>query len=201
MLNTELFKPMADKKVLRQKYGIHPDKRLVLFGAADTGTENKNKGFAFLMEALKWLEGNKYCLAVFGNAGENIEFPSEFEVSLLGFISDEHKLAEIYNMADVFVNPSMQESFGYTVCESMACGTPAVAFPIGGLGEQISHKENGYLAEFKDAEDLARGIEYCCVNLDVLGKNARESALKYSYENMAGKYLKIFEQEIENNKK
>jgi glycosyltransferase involved in cell wall biosynthesis len=76
-----------------------------------------------------------------------------------------------------------------------------VAFPVGGLKEQISHGENGYLAMFKDSDDLSRGIEYCCDNSEVLGKNARKSALKYSYKNMAEKYLELFKEEIQNNKK
>ena len=87
----------------------------------------------------------------------------------------------MYNLADVLVNPSSQESFGYTVCEAMACGTPAVGFPIGGIKEQIIHKVNGYLAKYHDAEDLARGIEFCCENTVELGKAACQAAQQYSY--------------------
>jgi glycosyltransferase involved in cell wall biosynthesis len=193
MLNTELFKPLPDKEKLRRKYGVPIDKKVILFGAADTGTENKNKGFRFLVNALEKLSRDEYCLVVFGNSSNSAPLPEGFDVKLLGFISDENQLVEIYNMADVFVNPSMQESFGYTVCEAMACGTPAVAFPISGLKEQITHKENGYIATFQDSDDLSRGIEYCCDNFRLLGINARKNALNYSYENVAKKYLEMFE--------
>ena len=108
-----------------------------------------------------------------------MKLPQGFEVTLLGFISDERELAEIYNCADVFVTPSLQESFGYTACEAMACGTPVVAFPVGGLREQITHLENGYLAEFQNAQD--------------------KSAVRYSYEHVAVKYLEFMKTEMGEN--
>lgn len=193
MLDTEIFHPIADKTELRRKYGVDSGKKIILFGAADAGTENKTKGFSFLCEALAKLPREKYQLAVFGNAGGNLNLPEGFDVTLLGFIPEEQKLTEIYNMADVLVNPSKQEAFGYTACEAMACGTPVTAFPVGGLREQIVHLESGYLAKFQNAEDIARGIVYCSENRERLGMQARKGVLRYSYENAAPQYLKIME--------
>lgn len=51
VLDTSFYRPIKDKKVLREKYGISSQKRVVLFGAADHGTENENKGFRYLREA------------------------------------------------------------------------------------------------------------------------------------------------------
>ena len=196
MLDVEVFCPVEDRADLRQKYGIGSDRKAILFGAADAGIGNKAKGFSFLVEALSELPRDAYQLVVFGNTGNDTKLPAGFDVTLLGFISDEHELAEIYNLADVFVNPSSQESFGYTACEAMACGTPVVAFPVGGLKEQITHLENGYLAEFRNAKDIASGIAYCAENRERLGMRARESALRYSYENVAKKYLELMEEEM-----
>ena len=98
---------------------------------------------------------------------------------------------ELYNAADVLVNPSSQESFGYTVCEAMACGTPAVGFPIGGIKEQIAHKENGYLARYHDPEDLAEGIKYCIEYRDALGVKAYQAAQGYSYKYIGGRYKEV----------
>jgi glycosyltransferase involved in cell wall biosynthesis len=193
MLNTCLFRPLPQKNELRKKLGIPLNKKAILFGAADTGTENKIKGFEFLRQALSKLSNDKYCLVVFGNSTKSVGLPDGFETKFLGFISDEEKLVEIYNAVDVFVTPAIQEAFGYTACEAMACGLPVVAFPVGGLKEQITHKENGYLADFKDSNDLASGVEYCCDNSKMPGINARKSTLGYSYENIAKKYLELFE--------
>lgn len=199
MLDTEVFYPMEDKLRLRSKYGIGEGRKAILFGAADTGTENRAKGFSYLQHALAELPREQYQLVVFGNAGSDMKLPQGFDVTLLGFISDERKLAEIYNCADVFVTPSLQESFGYTACEAMACGTPVVAFPVGGLKEQITHLENGYLAEFQNAQDIAKGIIYCAENREQLGVQARKSAMRYSYENVAVKYLEFMKTEMGEN--
>jgi glycosyltransferase involved in cell wall biosynthesis len=87
-------------------------------------------------------------------------------------------LALIYNAADTFVSPSLEEAFGQTFNESIFCGTPAVSFEKTGTEDIIEHKINGYLAEYKNIEDLARGIEWCLYNLDrveiknnLLGRN------------------------------
>lgn len=199
MLDVERYCPMEDKVYLRRKYRVVADKKVILFGAADAGTENKTKGFSFLMSALTMLPRDEYQLAVFGNAGSDIHLPQGFDVILLGFISDEKELTEIYNIADVLVNPSIQESFGYTACEAMACGTPVVAFPVGGLREQITHLENGYLAEFQNAQDIAKGIIYCAENREQLGVQARKSAVRYSYEHVAVKYLELMKTEMGEN--
>lgn len=198
MLDVEVFDPIEDKTGLRRRYGINGAKKVILFGAADAGTENKTKGFSFLREALAKLPRDKYQLAVFGNAGGNLKLPEGFDVTLLGFIVEEQKLVEIYNLADVLVNPSRQEAFGYTACEAMACGTPVTAFPVGGLREQIAHLESGYLAAFQNAEDIAKGIVYCAENRERLGMRARKDAMRYSYENAAPAYLKIMEAELNN---
>lgn len=182
VLNTDLYCPIEDRESLRGKYDIPKDKKVILFGAADNGTENDNKGFRYLREAVTCLPADQYLLLIFGNAGENLGLPKELEVIKTGYVESERKLIDLYRIADVLVNPSNQESFGYTVCEAMACGTPAVGFPIGGIREQIGHKANGYLAAYRDAGDLAKGIEYCIENRQKLGRNARETALQYSYE-------------------
>lgn len=190
-LDTTLFHPISDKENLRRKYGIRQDKKVILFGAADNGTENENKGFRFLREAFRYLEVDKYVLLIFGNTGQSLNLPEELEVIKAGYVAEEEKMVELYNVADVLVNPSSQESFGYTVCEAMACGTPAVGFPIGGIKEQISHKENGYLAKYHDAEDLAVGIGYCADHRDVLGDKACLAAQRYSYKRIGSRYREV----------
>lgn len=180
-LNTALFRPVTDREKLRRKYGIGQSKKVILFGAADNGTENENKGFWFLRDAFRYLDVERFILLIFGNAGQNLGLPENLEVIKAGYVTDEEKMVELYNVADVLVNPSSQESFGYTVCEAMACGTPAVGFPIGGIREQIIHKENGYLAKYHDAEDLADGISFCVDRAEILGDKAYRAAQKYSY--------------------
>jgi len=76
---------------------------------------------------------------------------------------------------DVFVAPSIEENFAATVFESLSCGTPAVAFDIGGMPDMITHKGNGYLATPFEVDDLAKGIVWVLRDADVqtLAENAR----------------------------
>ncbi|MHC5829061.1 MAG: glycosyltransferase, partial [Nostoc sp.] len=62
--------------------------------------------------------------------------------------------------ADDFVAPSRQDNLPNTVVEAIACGTPTVAFKIGGMPDLIEHRVSGYLAQPYEAEDLATGIQW-----------------------------------------
>ena len=190
-LDIKQYTPLSDKENLRKKYSIPLYKKVILFGAADGGTENPMKGFSYLVEAIKKLSPKKYALAVFGNAGASLSGLQGYDTFKLGYITEVNLLREIYNMADVFVNPSLQEAFGFTVCEAMACGIPAVTFEVGGNMEQIRHRESGYLAKYQDANDLAKGIAYCAYYTTELGERAYLSAQRYSYENIGKQYKNL----------
>lgn len=193
-LNTGIFKPTDEQQELRGQYKIPEGKKVILFGA-DKALENATKGFSYLVEALRRMDGSKYVAVCFGKAPEKdrIQLPN-IDIKYLGTIQDEKKLAAWYSLADVFVAPSIQEAFGYTVCEALACGTPVTAFAVGGMLDQIDHRENGYLARLYDVEDLAEGIEFCAENTKTLGKRARETVLeRNSYEVIGKKYKEVLE--------
>ena len=76
----------------------------------------------------------------------------------LGRISNDRMLSVIYSAADVFVIPSLQESFGQTVTESLACGTPVVGFDTGGIPDMVRPGITGYLAPVGNAAELADAI-------------------------------------------
>lgn len=175
-----IFYPRTDKNRIREKLQIDTKKKIILFGAAFNGTANRNKGFSYLLDALQELAKEEYFLLIFGNAKEEECRVLGQEYRLLGYISDEKILSEVYNIADVYVTPSLQESFGLTVCEAMACGTPVTAFPVGGINDQITHKANGYLAELKNSSSLSQGIEYCVENRLRLGEEAAKSAKRFT---------------------
>ena len=102
----------------------------------------------------------------------------------------------IYNAADVFVIPSIEENLPNTIMEALSCGIPSVGFETGGIPEMIDHKSNGYIAEYKNPEDLAKGIGWVLheSDYDTISENARKKVLEnYAQEVVAKKYLEMYE--------
>jgi glycosyltransferase involved in cell wall biosynthesis len=87
----------------------------------------------------------------------------------------------------------VQDNLPNTVMESLACGTPCVAFDIGGMPDMIEHQQNGYLSKPFDIDDLARGIVWVLEDeerLRKLGINSREKVeQKFSLEIQATSYM------------
>lgn len=78
------------------------------------------------------------------------------------FLGKQSALPEILSVADIFLLPSQQESFGLSALEAMSCCVPVVATNIGGIPEVVRHDECGFIAELGDVDRMAR---YC---LDLL---------------------------------
>jgi len=95
-------------------------------------------------------------------------------------LNDDISLVTLYSAVDVTIVPSLQENLSNVIMENLACGTPVVAFNIGGNSDMIEHKINGYLAKPFDTNDLAYGIEWIlnAPNYDQLRGSAREKVVQ-----------------------
>jgi glycosyltransferase involved in cell wall biosynthesis len=96
--------------------------------------------------------------------------------------------------------PSKHENLPFTIMESLACGTPVVAFNIGGNADMIDHKENGYLVKPFDIDDLTKGINWCLENNteEKLSINARNKVLQnFSIENVTNQHVKLYKSILE----
>jgi glycosyltransferase involved in cell wall biosynthesis len=118
----------------------------------------------------------------------------------LGRINNDRLLSLVYSLADVFVMPSLQESFGQTVTESLACGTPVVAFDGGGPTDMVRPGVTGWLAKCGDAGAL-RGAIVSALSDDAMrakmSENARRVAVEeYSLETQAAAYVRLYERLI-----
>jgi len=114
----------------------------------------------------------------------------------LGYVSDVNRIVQIYQAADVYVLPSLEDNLPNTLMEAMACGVPCVGFAVGGIPEMIDHERNGYVARPRDAADLAAGIYHVLAEADyeVLGREAlKKVALNYSQPHVAMKYIDVYE--------
>ena len=185
----------CNKQEARQRLGLPADKRLILF--VSQRVTNRNKGMDYLVEACRQLDVPDAGLVILGGHAEEVVGQLPFESYPLGYVNDEHRIIDVYNAADVFVLPSLSENLPNTIMEAMACGVPCVAFRVGGIPEEIDHRQNGYVAEYRNAEDLARGIRWILTEADYdeLSKNAvHKVAQNYSQQSVALKYLDVYQQ-------
>lgn len=198
-LDTNIYKPI-DKQFARIILDLPQDKKLILFGAM-SATSDKRKGFQFLIPTLEKLalekEKNNFELVVFGASkpAEDPNFP--FKTNYLGRLNDDISLALVYSAVDIFIAPSLEDNLPNTVMESLACGTPCVTFDIGGMGDMIEHKENGYLANSFDTNDLAHGISFILNHQDyeILSRKARKTVEeKFTLQLQAQKYLEVYQE-------
>lgn len=83
----------------------------------------------------------------------------KYSITNLGKITEEEKLAQICNATDVFVSPSLAESFGLTFLENILCNTPVVGFDNTAIPEIVKSGVTGYLASNRNSDDLAFGID------------------------------------------
>lgn len=177
-IDTSVFAP-TDKRAAKRGMGLAEDRPLVLFGAMNA-TADPRKGFAHLSEALRLLPPGSVELGVFG-ADRPADPPDlGHPVHYLGRFDDDPSLCALYNAADVTLVPSVQENLSNTIVESLACGTPAVGFAIGGNGDMIIDRVNGALARPFDAAHLAECIRWVVEHPDpaLLGANARRIAME-----------------------
>jgi glycosyltransferase involved in cell wall biosynthesis len=199
-INTNLYKPQ-NKRDARERARLPQEKKLVLFGSLKITDERK--GFAYLAEACRLL-GEKYPewketlgVVVFGKQSEQTAQQFPFRVYALPYITDEHMLVNIYNAVDLFVIPSLEENLPNMIMEAMSCGVPCVGFNTGGIPEMIDHLHNGYVAQYRSAEDLANGIHWVLTEpgYNELGEQARRKVLaNYSESAVAKKYTEVYNQ-------
>lgn len=195
-IDTQLWQPV-DKGLARQLLNLPQDVPLLLFGAGG-GTADSRKGFDLLSAALDRLRGEipGLELAVFGQ-GEPKQPPDlGFPVHYMGRLQDPLSLRVLYSAADAMVIPSRQDNLPNTGLEAHACGTPVIAFRVGGLPDIVDHLKTGYLAAPFDIEDLARGVQWVLAESDrskVLGKAARQKALTlWTSEVVGNLYIQLY---------
>ena len=201
-LDLNRFKPF-DKHTAREILLLPQDKKLILFGAVNS-TSDKRKGFQHLQSAMKNIDmngwGNNFEVVVFGSSEPKNSLEVGLKIHYLGYLPGDIALSLLYAAADVMVVPSTQENLANTVMESLSCGTPCVAFNIGGMPDMIEHKHTGYLASPFNAEDLAKGIIWVLENYErwqVLSHQARRKVEKeFDIQTVAKKYADLYEEII-----
>lgn len=183
------FKPL-NKRDAKEKLKVDPFKPCILMVADNL--KIKRKGADFFLNLVTDPDlANFQFLTVGDNKIEHDH------VINLGRINSNEQLALVYSAADVFVLTSRMDNLPNTILESMACGTPVVAFKVGGMVDLIIPGNNGQLvAPFSKDELKERILEI--ISDDEISKkynvNARNFIENYSLENQANQYKRLYSQ-------
>ena len=179
-----------------------PRKMKLLLFACQKVT-NERKGLDFLFEALRsellqrW-QGS-LALVVVGEMADEVAEQISFPVHTLEYISEEEEMGDLYRAVDLFVTPSLEENLPNTIMEAMSCGVPCVGFKVGGIPEEIDHQKNGYVARYRDAQDLADGIHWVLSDCDyeaVSRAAVTKVAHNYSQTSVAMRYIEVYNEAL-----
>lgn len=198
-LDTSIYRPIPRDQA-RALLGLPQDEPLILFGAV-LATGDTNKGFDLLQEALLRLgdmNGADFSAVVFGSVASEAMLPCP--AHFLGRLRDPLTLALAYSATDVFVCPSRQENLPNTIMEAMACGTPVVAFSVGGIPDLVEDGITGCLAAPADAASLAHAIGRVLGDSGMaarMGAAARDKAEReYALPVLVRRYLELYERAL-----
>ncbi len=200
VIDTAQWQPV-EPSLARELLGLPQDVPLLLFGAMG-GARDPRKGFDLLLEAVEHLRGevDGLELVVFGQLPPREPPDLGFPIHYTGHLHDDVSLRLLYSGADLLAIPSRQDNLPNTGVESLACGTPVIAFDTCGLPDIVSHKHNGYLAEAFDSVDFAQGVRWVLEQRDNGGlrKAARDYAVdRFSPEVVVPQYLEVYRQAME----
>lgn len=198
-----LWRPIP-QEAARVALGLPLEKKLILMGAF-LGTDDPRKGSDLLQKALSQVamrQSGGVELMIYGQGrpvGDAANWPCH--VHWLGVVRDDRVLALAYSAADVMTVPSRQDNLPNTALEAQACGTPVVAFDIGGLPDIVTHRKTGWLAKPFDTSDFANGIQWLIEDeerLATVSTASRQQALeRFSESVVAGQYAQLYRDVLE----
>ena len=149
-VDTEIYKPQSDGNVIRQKYGIPEDRKLILGVSQSWSSEKGLDAFVALADKL----ADQADVVLVGADGG---VPAKKNLHCIGYTASLQDLVSLYSTADVLVNASKAETFGLVTVEAMACGTPVVAYDNSGSSELVT-PACGVLVEDGNKDALTEAV-------------------------------------------
>ncbi len=197
-VDVETFQPL-DREQCRSMLGITPGKKVLMFAAVQLNEQRK--GGDLLVKALRDLPESLKSeteLLLLGEGSGKVAQAAGIPAISLGYLKNTRMMAIAYAAADLFLCPTRAEVLGLVILESMACGTPVVAFNVGGVPDLVRPNLTGYLAKPEDATDFRDGI------VQLLEADAQRAQLRqhcraivlaeYTLELQIQRYLELYTQ-------
>lgn len=154
-VDTEVFSP-GDTAALKHKHGIGPTDITVMMVAQHL--TSPFKGIDKGIESLNLISNPNVKVILVGHAAKDVCTQLTSPAIILPFTKRSSELANYYRMADLLLMPSQGETFGLVAAEAMACGTPVIAFEVGGLTDVIPNEEIGILIPRNDVRLMAKAV-------------------------------------------
>lgn len=194
-LNTSCFTP-GDRAAARAELELPQDRRIVLLIAQHLS--NVYKGLPEGVRALNLIDDPRLFIVAIGHDAEALLQQCRAPGRAVAYHADQSGLARYYRAADVFLMPSRCETFGMVAAESMACGTPVVAFQAGGLADAVGVGGGGLLVPPGDIAALAAAMRRILDDRQLqheLGElGAQRAAREFSIENHTRRCLDVYDQ-------
>lgn len=196
-IDVATYRNHLSKSELREAYHIPVNEKVLIFVAAFLDVPLK--GMKELIETLRIMDAKtseKVHLICVGDSTPEM-FPKINNIMLhqTGYISDPMEIRDYFALSDLFLYTSKAESLGMVVIESIASGTPAIVFDVGGCPEIIEDGKNGYVIPAFDVDLFANKAMTLLndpIKLAEFSKNGQEiAAQKFSIEKMAKEYLAL----------
>lgn len=193
-IDVNLFEPI-DRTVARAALGLPQKQKIMLTGSFNLKSERK--GWPYLESVMQDRFFRDVRFMAYGTDNGRPDQLLPFELQMLGYINDERLLRLYYSAADVFVLSSLADNLPNVLIESIACGTPCVAFDAGGIADVVRNGITGFLAEYRNSNDLAdkirRILDMKSTSYDEMSSNCRKIAeQEYNIKFQAAKYQDHF---------
>ncbi|WGJ90555.1 glycosyltransferase family 4 protein [Achromobacter mucicolens] len=154
-LDLDFFRP-GDQAAAKARLGIEPHRLVLCFRSV----VNDFKGLQYVIEALDRLQTQvPICLLTLNDKGRIEKFKDRFQVVELGWTNDDSVMQDVYSATDLFLMPSLADSFGLMAVEAMACGKPTICFEGTALPEVVFTPEAGLAVPSRDSAALAAAME------------------------------------------
>lgn len=195
-IDADIFSPRP-KEQSRQKLNLPKDKKIIL-SVVKKGQNNPWKGADYISKIMESFRKRNDILFVC--VGGNMDGRNE-KIINIPYTKDAANLADYYSSADILLYPSIADNCPLVVLEAMACGLPVVSFNTGGIPELVSHKINGYIAEYKNSRDLTQGINWLLkledYNLKEVSTNsAKKVSEEFTLNKMVNNYIELYKLKI-----
>jgi glycosyltransferase involved in cell wall biosynthesis len=177
----------ANRSVVREALGLPPDRFMVLFSATSLG--DARKGLHFALEAVREVSPKPYVLVV-GQIEPSVAAALQgIEHHISGYVYNDVLLAQYYAAADLLLFTSLADNLPTVILETMACGTPTIAFRTGGIPEMVSHDVDGWLTEPGNVADLVAGLSRAMADPSLVARWGDACVAKSTAEYTANRFL------------